>query len=99
MTEVPHAVVIELFEGDEMGPNSAGVLQRPGFLPPESLAGGERERQVELRLPDVERLPFQFCGGGGGREWLGILQNVAAFRGNGSDEFGEGLAVLRRWRG
>lgn len=72
MTVVPHTVVFELFEGDEVGPYGAGVLRRPGILPPESLAGGESEWQVELRLADAEGLPFDFCSGCGG-EWLGIL--------------------------
>lgn len=69
MTVVPDTVVFELFEGDEVGPYSAGVLRRPGILPSESLAGGEGERQVELRLADAEGLPSDFRGG----EWLGIL--------------------------
>lgn len=71
MTVVPHTVVFELFEGDEVGPYGAGVLRRPGILPPESLAGGESERQVELGLADVEGFPFDFSGGSG--EWSGIL--------------------------
>lgn len=74
MAVVTHTVVIELFEGDEMGPNGASVLQEAGLSPPESLASGKSERQIQLRLVNVEGFPFD--GGvddGGGRDWLGIL--------------------------
>lgn len=95
MTVVPHAVVFELFEGDEVGPDGAGVLRRPGFLPQESLTSRESERKVELRLADAEGLPFDFGGG----KRLGILQNVAAFTGNGGNKFSKGLPLLRSRRG
>lgn len=52
--------VLELFKGDEVGTDSAGVLDWPSLLPSEGLAGGEGERQGELRMVKVQREP-QAC--------------------------------------
>lgn len=58
MKMVSDAVILELFEGNEVGPDRAGVLQRTGFLPPECLPRRESERQAELRHFNVEGLPI-----------------------------------------
>lgn len=70
---VPYTVVLELFEGDEVWPNGASILQWTSFFPPESLSSWESERQIELRLADVKGFPFDDSVDSGGGEWLGIL--------------------------
>lgn len=43
MDVVANVAVLEVPEGDEMGPNGAGVLERTCLLPAEGLAGREGE--------------------------------------------------------
>lgn len=55
---VGNVAVLEVLEGDEVGPDDAGVLKRAGLSPPEGLAGGESEGEGELGLSEVEWDPF-----------------------------------------
>lgn len=57
MDEVGNCVVPDVFKGYEVGTDGAGVLDRPGLLPSEGLAGGEGERQGKLRMVEVQREP------------------------------------------
>lgn len=57
MDEVGNCAVLDVLKGDEVGADSAGVLDRPGLLPSEGLAGGESERQGKLRMVEVQREP------------------------------------------
>lgn len=61
--DVAGAAIGGVPEGDEVGPDDSGVLERAGLSPAESLAGGEGEREGKLRFGEVEWDPL---GGGGG---------------------------------
>lgn len=41
---VANIAVLEVFEGNEVGPNDASELRRSGVFPAEGLTGGEGER-------------------------------------------------------
>lgn len=43
MDVVANVAVLEVLEGDKVGSNGAGVLERTCLFPAEGLAGGERE--------------------------------------------------------
>ncbi|KAK2351865.1 N-glycosylase/DNA lyase OGG1 [Trifolium repens] len=43
MKGVAYVAVLEVFEGNEVGPNDAGVLGRSSVFPTEGLASGECE--------------------------------------------------------
>lgn len=45
MDVVTNVAILEVLEGDEMGPNGASVLERTSLFPAEGLAGGESEGQ------------------------------------------------------
>ena len=58
MDEVRNVTVLEVFEGEQVGSDGAGILERACLFPAEGLACGESEGKGEFGLGEVEWDPF-----------------------------------------
>lgn len=72
MDEVRNVAVVEVFEGEQVGSDGAGVLKRACLFPAEGLARRESEGKGEFGLGDVEWNPFGLGFGFLGRDWWGF---------------------------
>lgn len=72
MDKVRNVAVLKVLEGEQMGSNGAGVLERACLLPAEGLACGESEGKGEFVLGEVEWDPFWMGFRLLGGEWWGF---------------------------